>query len=96
MSPWITGAILALGAAAVGEAIWINGRMRRFLTYAEQLLAVGADNVAKQPGKSAPRTAADDVDTGPIALPPNPPLVQHTPAPDDEWRASFNFKEPSQ
>ena len=95
MSPWITGAILALGAAAVGEAIWINGRMRRFLTYAEQLLAVGADNVAKLPSKSAARTGPDDTDTGPIALPPNPPAVQTVPA-DDDWRAGFTFKETHQ
>lgn len=38
----------------------------------------------------------DDTPTGPIALPPNPPLVQHSPAPVDEWKARFTFKEPSQ
>ena len=85
MSSWIAGAILGLGAAAIGEAIWINGRMRRFLTYAEQLLNVGAHNVAQQPSKSAAPTPADDQPTGPI-----PSTAQIVEA---EWRQRFGLVE---
>lgn len=91
MSPWITGAILALGAAAVGEAIWIMGQNRSiaeqnrlFLTYAKQLLAVGADNVAKLPRKSAAPTPQPEPHTEPIAVVKAEPV--------DEWRRNFTFK----
>lgn len=88
--------LVIFAAMTAGEGYLLLGRQRILLRHAEQLLAVGANNVAKMPGKSAPRTGPDDTPTGPIALPPNPPLVQHTPAPEDDWRAGFTFKEPSQ
>ena len=91
----LLGALVAFAMATTIEGYLLLGRIRVFIKHAENLLAVGANNVAKQPGKSAPRTGPDDTPTGPIALPPNPPAVQTVPA-DDDWRAGFNFKEPSQ
>lgn len=97
MSPYITGALIAVGAATTIEGFLLLGRIRTFLTYAKQLLSVGAGNVAEQPSKSAardtprpvPTPRLDDAPTGPIAVPTVPAAVVI----DDEWRKQFRFEE---
>lgn len=82
-------AIIALCAACTIAVYVLIRKADRLLTYAEQLINVGAERVAKTPGKSAARTQADDdTPTGPIAA------VQPLPQPaEDEWRTRFTFND---
>lgn len=52
--------LIALVVTLVIEGFVLLGRIRRFLTYAEQLLGVVGVRVADIPSKSAPRTEAPD------------------------------------